>query len=242
MGGTKTASLRHKCMPTMPKKTRKSSRTEQWCMTGLTGLESAQSEENLESKGGGGAPSASPSPALNGMTTTSRAYSSDDLRSMGAPMSGPSGVSAPPPAPSHLPLSKPNQSIRMHRSHPASFAFAYIQCVLVKKFIKINEHDACWYSRLALQSAMPTEGILHRLACYIPVVDCALQNQMPACSPLYPNSYGHCESLWIVPVMSNFPNNACSELGRLGWCRHAPHARPLSEHSQGERGGWLRVC
>ena len=49
-------------------------------------MESAQSEENLDSKAGGS------NPALGVLSSSSRAYSSDDLRSMGAPMSGPSGV------------------------------------------------------------------------------------------------------------------------------------------------------
>ena len=64
-------------------------------MAGLTGMESAQSEDNLEGKVGGSIPS--PSPALNVMANSSRAYSSDDLRSMGAPTSGPSGMPDPPP-------------------------------------------------------------------------------------------------------------------------------------------------
>lgn len=57
-------------------------------------MESAQSEDNLDSKAGGS------NPSLNVMANSSRAYSSDDLRSMGAPMSGPSGL-----PPHHLPLS-----------------------------------------------------------------------------------------------------------------------------------------
>lgn len=60
-------------------------------------MESAQSEDNLEGKAGGS------NPSLSVVANGSRAYSSDDLRSMGAPMSGPSGLPKPhaatPPAP-----------------------------------------------------------------------------------------------------------------------------------------------
>ena len=70
-------------------------------MVGLTGMESAQSEDNLEGKVAGSIPS--PSPALNVMANSSRAYSSDDLRSMGAPTSGPSGMPGTPVFPSPPP-------------------------------------------------------------------------------------------------------------------------------------------
>ena len=53
-------------------------------------MDSAQSEDNLDSKAAGS------SPSLNVMANGSRAYSSEDLRSMGAPMSGPSGLADPP--------------------------------------------------------------------------------------------------------------------------------------------------
>ena len=50
-------------------------------------MESAPSEDNLDSKGGSGS-----NQSLSVLANSSRAYSSDDLRSMGAPMSGPSGA------------------------------------------------------------------------------------------------------------------------------------------------------
>ena len=53
-------------------------------------MDSAQSEDNLDSKVAGS------NPSLNVMANGSRAYSSEDLRSMGAPMSGPSGLADPP--------------------------------------------------------------------------------------------------------------------------------------------------
>ena len=71
---------------------------------GFAGMESAQSEDNLEGKVGGSIPS--PSPALNVMANSSRAYSSDDLRSMGAPTSGPSGM--------------PGNSLLTHQTHCSS--------------------------------------------------------------------------------------------------------------------------
>ena len=55
------------------------------------GMESAPSEDNLDSKGAGSASS----PALAVLANSSRAYSSDDLGSMGGIMAGPSGK--PPP-------------------------------------------------------------------------------------------------------------------------------------------------
>ncbi len=57
----------------------------------VAGMESAPSEDNLDSKGGN-----SSNPALNMLVNSGRAYSSEDLRSIGAPMSGPSGT--PPSA------------------------------------------------------------------------------------------------------------------------------------------------
>lgn len=71
---------------------------------GFAGMESAQSEDNLEGKVGGSIPS--PSPALKVMANSSRAYSSDDLRSMGAPTSGPSGM--------------PGNSLLTHQTHCSS--------------------------------------------------------------------------------------------------------------------------
>ena len=56
----------------------------------LAGMESAPSEDNLDAKGGNNS-----NPALNMLVTSGRAYSSEDLRSMGAPMSGPSGTPLP---------------------------------------------------------------------------------------------------------------------------------------------------
>ena len=57
----------------------------------VAGMESAPSEDNLDSKVGN---SSKPSLSVQA-NTASRAYSSDDLRSMGAPMSGPSGHYCP---------------------------------------------------------------------------------------------------------------------------------------------------
>ncbi|DBA89645.1 TPA: hypothetical protein ACH3X2_004537 [Trebouxia sp. C0005] len=62
-----------------------------WLHLTALGMESAPSEDNLDSKGGNNS-----NPALNMLVNSGRAYSSEDLRSIGAPMSGPSGT--PPSA------------------------------------------------------------------------------------------------------------------------------------------------
>ncbi|KAL3151785.1 hypothetical protein ABBQ38_012757 [Trebouxia sp. C0009 RCD-2024] len=65
---------------------RVTARIPSWLHLPSLGMESAQSEDNLDSKAAGS------NPSLTVMANSSRAYSSDDLRSMGAPMSGPSGM------------------------------------------------------------------------------------------------------------------------------------------------------